>query len=119
MLFSASPQQLAQIQDVDQTLVPMAHTPSSPTSLSYQFKNTAEGRLDAIEGLGSVTNASTFDVKDDATVTVDGLDPLNYGRYRRENISQKQMKADHPLAKPRQMKVGRQLMLVVVEADHV
>jgi hypothetical protein len=114
-LFSA----LAQSQDVDQTLAPMAHAPSSPSSLSFQSKNTAEGRSDAIEQPGSVTNASTLDVKDNATVTVDGLDPLNYGRYRRENISQKQMKADHPLAKPRHMKVCWQLVLAIDEADRM
>lgn len=83
----------------------MAAAPSSPKSLSNQSNAPAEERKDAIEQLTPVTHASTREAKDDATITVDGADPLGYGRHRRENISQKQMKAEHPLAKPRHMKV--------------
>jgi hypothetical protein len=79
--------------------------PSSPKSLSNQPQVVAQEKGDTIDHLSPVTNASTREAKDDATITIDSADPLGYGRHRRENISQKQMKADHPLAKPRAMKV--------------
>ena len=65
----------------------------------------AENKRDTIEALASVTDASTQEAKDDATIRVDSIsDPLDLARHRRQNISQKQMKADHPLAKPKHMK---------------
>ncbi|KAH7411664.1 cation efflux family-domain-containing protein [Phaeosphaeria sp. MPI-PUGE-AT-0046c] len=93
-----------QSQAAEQTSVPVAADPSSPKSLSNQSNAPAEERKDAIEHLTPATNVSTREAKDDATITVDSADPLGYGRHRRENISQKQMKAEHPLAKPRHMK---------------
>ena len=103
--FLATLQAQHQSQGADQTSVPMAAAPSSPKSLSNQSNVAAQDRKDTIEPLSSVTNASTREAKDDATVRVDSIgDPLDLGRHRRENISQKQMKADHPLAKPRHMK---------------
>lgn len=104
----ATPQAQHQSQEGHQTSVPVAADPSSPKSLSNQSTVTAQQRGDAIEHMSSVTN-NTFapaEVKDDATIRVDsiGTDPLDLGRHRRENISQKQMKADHPLAKPKHMK---------------
>jgi hypothetical protein len=94
-----------QSQDAEQTSVPVAADPSSPKSLSNQSNGTAQQGGDAIENLTPVTNASTRQAKDDVTITVNSADPLGYGRHRRENISQKQMKTEHPLAKPRHMKV--------------
>lgn len=82
----------------------MAADPSSPKSLSGQSSATAQQPNDAIEQLSQATRASTQEAKDDATVVVDSLDPLNLGRHRRENVSHKQMKADHPMGKPRHMK---------------
>ncbi|KAF1917849.1 cation efflux family-domain-containing protein [Ampelomyces quisqualis] len=81
-----------QSQDAEQTTVPVAAGPSSPKS------------LDTIEHLSPITNASTREARDDVTITGNSADPLRYGRHRRKDISQKQMKAEHPLAKPRHMK---------------
>jgi hypothetical protein len=83
----------------------VAANPSSPKTLSHQPTVAAEQRKDAIERLSSVTDASRV-AKDDATITANsvGPDPLNLKRHLRENISQKQMKADFPLAKPKHMK---------------
>lgn len=79
--------------------------PSAPKSLSSHSVEGAENKRDTIEALASVTNASTQEAKDDATIRVDSIsDPLDLARHRRQNISQKQMKADHPLAKPKHMK---------------
>lgn len=102
---AAIPQPQPQSQAAEQTSVPVAAAPSSPKSLSNQANASAEERKDAIEHSTPITNASTQEAKDDATITVDSADPLGYGRHRRENISQKQMKVEHPLAKPRHMKV--------------
>jgi hypothetical protein len=101
----AIPQAQHQGQDAEQTSVPVAADPSSPKSLSLQTNVAAQERIDTIDHPSPVTNASTRHAKDDATITVDSADPLGYARHRRENISQKQMKAEHPLAKPRHMKV--------------
>jgi hypothetical protein len=107
----AIPQAQHQGQDAGQTIVPVTADPSSPKSLSNQPQVAAQEKGDTIDHLSPVTNASTREAKDDATITIDSADPLGYGRHRRENISQKQMKADHPLAKPRAMKVWMKPML--------
>jgi hypothetical protein len=90
---------------VEQTFVPVNADLSPPKNLSNPSTLPAQERRDNIEQLGPASNASTHDAKDDATITINSADPLGYARHRRENISQKQMKADHPLAKPRHMKV--------------
>ncbi|KAF2826110.1 hypothetical protein CC86DRAFT_445970 [Ophiobolus disseminans] len=101
----STPQAQHQSQGAEQTSVPLAADPSSPKSLSNQSMTAAQEQRDAIEQMSSVTNASTREAKDDATIRVDSIgDPLDLSRHRRENISQKQMKADHPLAKPKHMK---------------
>ncbi|KAH7073942.1 cation efflux family-domain-containing protein [Paraphoma chrysanthemicola] len=101
----ASAQAQHQSQDADQTTVPVAVDPSSPRSLSHQPTVAVAQRTDAIERLSSVTDASRV-AQDDATITVDSLgpDPLDLKRHVRENISEKHMKADYPLAKPKHMK---------------
>jgi hypothetical protein len=104
MLSLATPQAQYQSQDVEQTSVPVAADPSSPKSLTSQSSAIAQEHGDHIEQVAHATRASTQEAKDDATITVDSLDPLNLGRHRRENISQKQMKSDYPLGKPRHMK---------------
>jgi hypothetical protein len=82
----------------------VAAHPSSPKSSS----DPSIGAADTIQPISTVTNAPTQEAKDNATVTVDSMgdpmDPLDLKRHRRENISQKQMKADFPLAKPKHMK---------------
>jgi hypothetical protein len=98
----ATPQAQHQGQGAEQTIVPVTADPSSPKSLSDQPSVVAQEGNDAI---APVTDASSLGAKDDATITIDSADPLGYARHRRENISQKQMKAEHPLAKPKHMKV--------------
>lgn len=101
----ATPQTQHQGQDAQQTSVPMIADPSSPKSLSNQSIAAAQEQPDAINQMSSVTNVSTREAKVDATVRVNSIgDPLDLSRHRRENITQKQMKADHPLAKPKHMK---------------
>ena len=63
----------------------------------------AQPRTDAIEELSSGDSVSSHDAKHTAAVTVNS-DPLDLSRHRREDVTQKQMKAEHPLAKPRHMK---------------
>jgi hypothetical protein len=77
--------------------------PASIKSSSNQSTVTAELRTDTIEQLPSVDNASTREAKDDVTITVNS-DPLDLSKHRREGVTQKQMKQDHPLAKPKHMK---------------
>jgi hypothetical protein len=100
---SASPTGQAQGQAPQQTIAPVIAEAASPKSLSTQSSVTAKIRTDAIERLPSVDNASSQEIKDDVTITVDS-DPLDLGKHRREGVSQRQMKADHPLAKPKHMK---------------
>jgi hypothetical protein len=114
MLCLAIPQAQHQGQDAQQTSVPVTADPSSSKSLSLQTNVAAQERIDTIDHSSPVTNASTRHAKDDATITVDSADPLGYARHRRENISQKQMKAEHPLAKPRHMKVCHQAEFVYI-----
>lgn len=102
---SATDQAHHQGQAVEQTTAPVVADSSSPKSLSGQSTATAQQMQDTIQQAALATRASSVDVKDDATVTVDHADPLDLGRHRREDISQKQMKSDYPLAKPRRMKV--------------
>ncbi|KAH7392934.1 cation efflux family-domain-containing protein [Pyrenochaeta sp. MPI-SDFR-AT-0127] len=99
-----SPNSQPQGQAAEQTSVPVNADPTSPKSLSNQSTVTAEQRTDAIHQLSSADNAFAQDAKHDVTVAVDGADPLGYARYRRDAMTQKQMKADHPLAKPKHMK---------------
>jgi hypothetical protein len=110
----AAAQAQHQGQVAEQTTVPVAADPSSSKSLSSQT-NGAQERIDTIDHLSPVTNVSTREAKDDATITVDSADPLGYARHRRENISQKQMKAEHPLAKPRHMKVCEEPQLANID----
>jgi hypothetical protein len=91
-------------QAADQTIAPVKTGPTSPESLSKQPAVPAEHITDAIERLSSSDNASSQSAKDDVTVTIDS-DPLDLGKHRRDGVTHKQMKADHPLAKPKHMKV--------------
>ncbi|KAH8701196.1 cation efflux family-domain-containing protein [Phaeosphaeriaceae sp. PMI808] len=93
----ATPQAEHQSQDANQTSVPVAADPSPPRACPTN-------PIDTIERLSTTTNVPAQDAKDNATVTTDNLDPLNLKRHLREGISQKQMKVEHPLAKPRHMK---------------
>jgi hypothetical protein len=100
---SASPTGQFQGQAPQQTIAPVNADVTLPKSLSNQSTVTAEQRTDTIERLPSLDNASSRAAKDDITVTVES-DPLDLGRHRREGVTQKQMKVDHPSAKPKHMK---------------
>ena len=100
---SASPTGQSQGQAPQQTIAPVNADVTLPKSLPNQSTVTAEQRTDTIERLPSVDNASSRAAKDDITVTVES-DPLDLGKHRREGVTQRQMKADHPLAKPKHMK---------------
>ncbi|KAI4682916.1 hypothetical protein J4E81_009540 [Alternaria sp. BMP 2799] len=76
---------------------------SGTTPSSNQANVGAEHRTDAIERLSSVDNASSPGAKDDVTITVHN-DPLDLRKHMRDDVTQKQMKSDYPLAKPRHMK---------------
>jgi hypothetical protein len=76
---------------------------AGPATSSNQANIGAEHRTDTIERLSSVDNASSREAKDDVIIVVNS-DPLDLGKHRRSDVTQKQMKADHPLAKPRHMK---------------
>ncbi|CAI9631189.1 hypothetical protein GT037_002593 [Alternaria burnsii] len=95
-----SPNGPAQDQAAGQTSAPVI---AGPTASSNQANVGAEHRSDVIERLPSVDNASSREAKDDVTIVVNS-DPLDLGKHRRDDVTQKQMKADHPLAKPRHMK---------------
>ncbi|KAA8619891.1 Cation efflux family protein [Pyrenophora tritici-repentis] len=73
------------------------------TSVPNQSASGTEHAPDAIEGLSSVDNASSNGAKDDVTITVN-TDPLDLRKHLRDDVTQKQLKADYPLAKPRHMK---------------
>ncbi|KAI4604970.1 uncharacterized protein J4E84_008342 [Alternaria hordeiaustralica] len=87
-------------QAAGQTSAPVG---SSTTPSSNQANVGAEHRTDAIERLSSVDNASSRGAKDDVTITVHN-DPLDLRKHMRDDVTQKQMKSDYPLAKPRHMK---------------
>lgn len=96
----ASPDRPTQGQGTEQTLVPANAGQASSTE---QPSTAAEQRTDAIQEVSSAESVNSHDAKNNAAVTVNS-DPLDLGRHRREDITQKQMKADYPLAKPRHMK---------------
>ncbi|KAI1541168.1 MMT1 Co Zn Cd cation transporter [Pyrenophora tritici-repentis] len=73
------------------------------TSVPNQSASGTEHAPDAIEGQSSVDNASSNGAKDDVTITVN-TDPLDLRKHLRDDVTQKQLKADYPLAKPRHMK---------------
>ncbi|KAI4908663.1 hypothetical protein J4E90_008395 [Alternaria incomplexa] len=87
-------------QAAGQTSAPVG---SGTTPSSNQANIGAEHRTDAIERLSSVDNASSRGAKDDVTITVHN-DPLDLRKHMRDDVTQKQMKSDYPLAKPRHMK---------------
>ncbi|KAH6867938.1 cation efflux family-domain-containing protein [Alternaria rosae] len=87
-------------QAAGQTSAPVS---SGTTPSSNQANVGAEHRTDAIERLSSVDNASSRGAKDDVTIVVKN-DPLDLRKHVRDDVTQKQMKSDYPLAKPRHMK---------------
>ncbi|KAF2266097.1 hypothetical protein CC78DRAFT_567175 [Lojkania enalia] len=90
-----------------QTAEPVKPSLASPKSASNSTM-TAHEQIDAVQPLSpkvSAAHAAT-DAKDQVVeVTTTSMDdPLDLGRHRRENVSQKQMKLDHPKANKRHMK---------------
>jgi hypothetical protein len=96
----ASPNGPSPDQAAGQTSAPVS---VGTISSSNQSAIGAEHRTDVIERLSSVDNASSRGAKDDVTIVVNN-DPLDLRKHLRDDVTQKQMKTDHPLAKPRHMK---------------
>lgn len=99
LIVPASPDRPSPGQGTEQTNVPA----NAGQVLSADQAAVAQPSTDAIEELSSGHSISSNDAKHTAAVTVNS-DPLDLGRHRRDDVTQKQMKAEHPLAKPRHMK---------------
>lgn len=84
----------------------MNNGPASPKSESNQSTVTAHEQVDAISAVAPQANAPTTVAKDQIleVKTLSGDDPLDLGRHRRSNVSQRQMKIDHPQANKKKMK---------------
>ncbi|KAH7112163.1 cation efflux family-domain-containing protein [Dendryphion nanum] len=105
---SSRPSSPERSQAADQTKAPINLEPVSPKSQSNHSAITVQDQVDAINPLSSKTATANADAKG-PIVEVDTLstspdDPLDLGRHRRSNITQRQMKADHPEANKRRMK---------------
>lgn len=80
--------------------------PKSPSDHSAATAIAIE-HPDAITAPPSRAGASQADAKEDQIVEVNTLtndDPLDIGKHRRPDVSQRQMKQDHPAANKRHMK---------------
>ena len=89
----------------NQTSAPIEPGPASPKPLSHHSTVTSHRQaVDAIAPLPSTADSDTVDAipKDQAVITDD--DPLDLGRHRRADVSQRQMKVDHPTGDRRRMK---------------
>ncbi|KAF2243186.1 hypothetical protein BU26DRAFT_554755 [Trematosphaeria pertusa] len=92
-------------QAAEETSAPIEAGPSSPKGSSNHSTVTAHERPDAISPLSASApaNAGAKDQVVEVT-TADGEDPLGLRKHRRSDVTQKQMKADHPQANKRHMK---------------
>ncbi|RMZ67242.1 cation efflux family [Pyrenophora seminiperda CCB06] len=86
---------------VDEQNLPQAN--AGAASVPNQSTTGDQHMTDAIQRLPSGDNASFNGAKDDVTITVN-TDPMDLRKHLKEDVTQKQMKADYPLAKPRHMK---------------
>ncbi|KAF2640483.1 cation diffusion facilitator 1 [Massarina eburnea CBS 473.64] len=97
-------------QTAAQTSAPMEPGRTSPMASSNHSTLAAQEHApDTISPLSPAATANAnanANAKDQIVevATLDGGDPLDLGKHRRENISQRQMKADHPAADKRRMK---------------
>ncbi|ORY17923.1 cation efflux family-domain-containing protein [Clohesyomyces aquaticus] len=85
-----------------QTLAPTNAAVSSPKSSTHSTV-TAQEQPDAISPASPRSNGPAMEQVTEVA-TLNGADPLDLGRHRRENISQRQMKIDHPTANKKHMK---------------
>ncbi|CAI6333891.1 unnamed protein product [Periconia digitata] len=97
-------------QAANQTSSPMAPAaPASPKASSNRSATTvaAQGQgPDSITSVAPVDAAANAYAKDQIleATTLNGDDPLDLGRHKRPDVTQRQMKLDHPEANKRRMK---------------
>ncbi|PSN67886.1 hypothetical protein BS50DRAFT_572863 [Corynespora cassiicola Philippines] len=92
-------------QAANQTAMPIDAGPSSPKGSSNHSTVTAHEKVDTIDIVSPQAGSGDAEAKGPVQVTTaTSDDPLDLGRHRRSNVTQKQMKEDHPAAKPRNMK---------------
>ncbi|KAF2727463.1 hypothetical protein EJ04DRAFT_137478 [Polyplosphaeria fusca] len=93
-------------QAASETTAPVEAGLSSPKSSSNQSAVTARGHVDAINPASPKGIAFDGDTKEQVLEvnSYAGEDPLDLGKHRRSNVSQRQMKIDHPDANKRHMK---------------
>ena len=86
-------------------MAPIAASPASPTASSNHSTVTAHDRSDAIAPLAQGASANS-DAKHHQVVDVNAAqpDPMNLKRHVRPEVTQRQMKAEHPAADKKQMK---------------
>ncbi|KAF2878264.1 cation diffusion facilitator 1 [Massariosphaeria phaeospora] len=103
---SSDPRQHTEGQAANQTTGPVVAVPSPAQNSSNNSTITAHEKTDTIQPLSAGADAANPDAKvHGIEVTTTSMeDPLDLGRHRRSNITQKQMKEDHPAAAPRRMK---------------
>jgi ABC-type multidrug transport system fused ATPase/permease subunit len=86
-------------------MAPIAAGPASPTASSNHSTVTAHERPDAIAPLPQ-TSSTSSDAKHHQVVEVTGAqaDPMDLKRHVRTDVTQRQMKAEHPSANKKHMK---------------
>lgn len=71
---------------------------TEPSAVAEKARTTSDTRADdpPEAAVGSMATASSAEFNP--------ADPLNFGRHRRENVTQRQMKVDHPKGNKRELK---------------
>ncbi|EGZ68439.1 hypothetical protein NEUTE2DRAFT_118293 [Neurospora tetrasperma FGSC 2509] len=101
---SSGPQQ-APVPAAQGSPVALAATGTSPLGDSDVVQENAMVASDALETGKDQGVTSTLPIRQDTTTSgFDPADPMSFGRHRRENISTKQMKVDHPDGDKRKLK---------------
>ncbi|KAF2655690.1 hypothetical protein K491DRAFT_778516 [Lophiostoma macrostomum CBS 122681] len=93
-------------QAANQTTAPVDGGAGSPKSPSNHSAVTAIEHADTISAPSNQGGAVHVDAKDQIVEvnTLTGDDPLDLGKHRRPDVSQRQMKQDHPTANKKHMK---------------
>ncbi|KAL0469510.1 hypothetical protein QR685DRAFT_554337 [Neurospora intermedia] len=101
---SSGPQQ-APVPAAQGTPVALAATGTSPLGDSDVVQDNAMVASDALETGKDQGATSTLPIRQDTTTSgFDPADPMSFGCHRRENISTKQMKVEHPDGDKRKLK---------------
>jgi hypothetical protein len=86
-------------------MAPIDAAPASPNASPSPSTLAAPGHVDTINPLSSQTVSTTDDAKRPAVdVSAAHVDPLDLKRHMRSDVTQRQMKADHPTANKKHMK---------------